>query len=267
MFLIAQDDTAANGWQRSGVGTLTFTQNSFDNWSGGGEDSWAWLMNVDASMNRTEEGYTWSNNLKLSFGQSSVGGEDARKSADELKFESVYTKIMGEFINPYAAFTLRTQMTDGYFYDENGDEVQTSGLMDPGYLTESIGVGYKPNDNIQTRLGAAAKHTVGSEDYLYADDPDTDDEVETFKSEFGIESVTDVNFTVAENILFTSKLEAFSNFASFDEIDVNWDNMFTAKVNELINVSLNVKIYYDYDISAKRQLSQTLGVGVSYTLF
>ena len=265
--MTAQDSATTYGWAKTGVGTLTFTQNSFDNWAGGGEDSWSWLMNVNASMNRTEEGYTWNNNLKLAFGQSSVGGADARKSADELKFESVYTKLMGEFINPYAAFTARTQLMEGYVYDDMGNKMQSSGIFDPGYFTESIGVGYKPNDNIQTRFGAAAKQTIGSEDYFYADDPDTAGEIETMKSEFGVESVTDVKMSLAQNILFTSKLEAFSNLEALKKVDVNWDNMFTAKVNDLINVSLNIKIYYDYDISSIRQLQQTLGIGVSYTLF
>lgn len=263
--LVAQDEEApVYGWQRTAVGTLNFTQNSFDNWAGGGEDSWSWLLNVDASMNKNEEGYTWTNNVKLTFGQAKIGDGDARKAADEFKFESVYTKLMGEFINPYGAFTARTQVMKGYIYPETG-KVQTSDLFDPGYLTQSAGIGYKPSDSFSTRLGAAAKQTIGSEDYGYADDVDTEDEIETLKSEFGIESVTDLNLTLMENILFTSKLEAFSNFKSFDEIDVNWDNNFTAKVNDLINVSLNIKVYYDHDLSAKRQLSETLGIGVSYT--
>jgi hypothetical protein len=261
----------AGGWERTAVGTLTFTQTSFDNWQAGGEDSWSWLLNVDASMNKVQENSSWTNNLKLNYGQTSVGGADARKAADELKFESVYTWMRGWFVDPYVAFTARTQLTDGYQYNDTS-KVKVSALLDPGYFTQSFGVGYQPNDILKTRLGIAAKETMGSEDfvdvgYAYADDPDTEDEVETLKTEFGMESVTDVKMKLSENILFTSKLEAFSNFESFEEIDVNWDNLFAAKVSELINVSLNIKVYYDHDISSIRQLQQTLGIGVSYTFF
>jgi len=188
--------------------------------------------------------------------------DDPRKAADEWKFESVYTRKMGEFINPYAAFTGRSQFTAGYDYSVD-PKFEISNFMDPGYFTQSAGIGYKPNDIIETRLGAAVKETiVGSEDtaLVYADGDDP-------RVEYGAESITDVTYPINETTLFTSKLEAFSNLKGLDEIDVMWDNQFTSKISDLINVSLNIKIYYDKDISAERQLSQTLALGVSYTLF
>ena len=63
--------------------------------------------------------------------------------------------------------------------------------------------------------------------------------------------------TLAKNILFTSNLQLFANMKAFNEIDVNWDNLLAAKVNDYINVNFNVKIFYDRDISNKRQLMQS----------
>ncbi|MCK5078212.1 MAG: DUF481 domain-containing protein [Calditrichia bacterium] len=99
----------------------------------------------------------------------------------------------------------------------------------------------------------------------YSDDPETVDEIETVRSEIGMESVTDYSRKLNENILFTTKLEAFSNFESVKEIDVRWDNVFSAKVSKYIVVSFNFKLFYDKDISVKRQIKQILAVGLTYS--
>jgi hypothetical protein len=251
------------GWKNQVVGDLNFTQNQFTDWKQGGEDSWSWAINISAKFEESQEKYNWANSGKLAYGQTSIGGGDPRKAADELRLESVYTYKMGNAINPYAAASMHTQLAAGKDYS---DSIRTvSNFFDPGYFTESIGIEYKPSDVIKTRAGIAAKQTISSEKYAYADDPDTDDKIEDFKNEIGAESVTDLNLKLSEQILYESKLEIFSNFEAADEIDVNWDNTFSAHVSEMIKVSLNVRLLYDKDIFYKRQLKQTLAVGLSYT--
>jgi hypothetical protein len=44
-----------------------------------------------------------------------------------------------------------------------------------------------------------------------------------------------------------------------------WDNLFSAKVAEYISVSFNFKLYYEKKISLKRQLKQTVAVGLTYS--
>ena len=88
---------------------------------------------------------------------------------------------------------------------------------------------------------------------------------EKTRIEYGAESVTDLEYKVSENILFKSKVEMFSNLEALNEVDVNWDNLVTAKVSEYINVSFNLNLFYDRDISKIRQIKQTLAVGLSYS--
>ena len=250
------------GWKNEGVANLNFTQNKFDNWSQGGEDSWSWQLDVNAKFVNDQEKYNWSNSLKISYGKTKVGDAGSRKSADELKFESVYSHKMSPYVNPYIALSGLTQFTDGYDYSKD-PKVQVSGFMDPGYFTQSAGLGIEPNANIKTRLGAALKETITSSDtaaIIFANGED-------MRVEYGAESVTDINYKFNEILLFTSKLELFANLQRIDEIDVNWDNVFSAKLSKYITASLNIKLFYDKDISEKRQLKQTLAVGLSYTLF
>ena len=261
----AEKEEPEYGWKKTAVAALNFTQNSFDNWAKGGEDAWSWQLDLNGALDRLEEKYEWTNSLKISYGETRVGDEDARKAADEIHFESVYTYLLGIHVDPYASVSFRSQFQPGFDYEEES-EPQISDLLDPAYLVESMGLSFKPAEFIKMRLGGAAKQTF-SADYGYADDPETSDEIEEFKNEFGAEFVTDLNLKLDKNILFTSRLEVFSDFYTFRSIDVNWDNMFKAKVSEYIAVSLNIRLLYDEDISPKRQISQTLAVGLTYTLF
>ena len=104
------------GWKNEVVANLNFTQNKFDNWSQGGEDSWSWQLDVNAKFVNDQEKYNWSNSLKISYGKTKVGDAGSRKSADELKFESVYSHKMSPYVNPYIALSGLTQFTDGYDY-------------------------------------------------------------------------------------------------------------------------------------------------------
>ncbi|MCB0281919.1 MAG: DUF3078 domain-containing protein [Calditrichae bacterium] len=263
--LYAQDEKKEPeyGWKKQVVGDLNFTQNAFTDWQQGGEDSWSWALNLNAKFENDQPDYNWANSGKFAYGESKVGDQGSRKAADEIKLESVYTMKFGPTINPYAAAGFMTQFSKGYKYTDAG-KVAVSNLLDPGYITESIGAEYKPNETIKTRAGLAAKQTITSDFPGYADDPETA-KVEDFKNEIGAESVTDLNLKVSERILYESKLEIFSNLKATDEIDVNWDNTFSAKVSELIKVSFNFRVLYDKDIFYKRQLKQTLAVGLSYS--
>ncbi len=258
----SEEKKSEYGWKNEGVANLNFTQNEFDNWSQGGEDTWSWQLDINAKVEDDQKSYNWTNTLKISYGKTKIGDMGARKAADEIKLESVYTYKMGIYVNPYLAVTGLTQFTDGYDYSKD-PKVKISGFMDPGYFTQSAGIGVEPNAYIKTRLGGAIKETITSSDtaaIIYADGED-------IRVEYGMESVTDINYKFNEILLFTSKLELFSNLHGIDEIDVNWDNLFSAKVTKFITASLNIRLFYDKDISEKRQLKQILAVGLSYTLF
>lgn len=267
VLVIAQDKPAEPpkyGWQREMVGGLNLTQTSFDNWKQGGENSYAWQLNLNMKFINDQEKTNWSNTGKLTYGSNKTGDQEMRKSIDEIKLESVLTYKLGVLINPYVAVTGETQFAPGYNYGTD-PKTQLSAFMDPGYFRESAGVGFKPNEIVKTRLGVALKQTLTS-DYPapYADDPKTV-EIEKTKNEVGAESVTDVSWKVSENSLFTSKLELFSSLKAFNETDVNWDNILTTKISKYFNVNFNFKLFYDRDISKMRQIKQAIALGVSYS--
>ena len=252
------------GWQKEMVGAVNLTQTSFDNWAAGGENSLAWQLTLNYKFVNDQEKTNWANSGKFAYGTIKTGDLEARKSIDEVKMESVFTYKLGTYINPYVAATGETQFAKGYNYGVE-PKIAISKFFDPAYFRESVGFGYQPNQIVKTRLGAALKQTITSDYPIpYADDPATK-AIEKTKNEIGAESVTDFSWKVSENSLLTSKLELFSTLSAFDETDVNWDNVFTTKISKYFNVNFNFKVYYDKDISPKRQIKQALAFGLTYS--
>jgi len=267
--LIAQNeapDSSKWGWQKEMVGGINLTQTSFDNWAAGGENQLAWQLNLNFKFVNDQEKTNWSNTGKFTYGNTKAGDQEARKSIDEIKLESVFTYKMSKLLNPYIAVTGESQFAAGYDYATD-PKTQISKFLDPGYLRESAGLGYMPNEIVKTRLGLAFKQTITSDYPIpYANPQGTpDSDIEEVKSEIGAESVTDVSWKVSENSLFTSKLELFSTLTTFQEIDVNWDNILTTKISKYFNVNFNFKLFYDRDISKTRQIKQAIALGVTYS--
>jgi hypothetical protein len=256
----------APGWHKELAANLNLTQASFDNWAEGGENMLGWQAGLDGKFTHLGVRHDWTNGVHLSYGMQKVGDQEARKSVDEIKIGTVYTYKAGFFVDPYAAATAETQFGKGYKYEDGGVvKTAVSDFLDPGYFTESVGVGRSYRDILESRLGFALKETI-SKDYGYADDPETENKIEKTRVEPGMESVTDLSLKLSESLLFTSTLGLFSNLEATNEIDVAWDNLLAAKVHEYVVVGLNFHLLYDRDVSKQRQIRQSLAIGLTYAI-
>ena len=258
-------DAPVYGWKTQMVFSLGLTQASFSNWTKGGENSLAWQTNINSRFTNDQEGFNWDNKAKFSFGQSKVGDTGTRKIADEMKFETIFTLKRNLHLNPFVSASALTQFTSGYDYSGT-TKTKVSNLLDPGYFTQSAGIGYSRNDDLKARLGATVKETYTRDFTGYADDLDTP-AIEKTRIEGGITGVAELNRKVSENITYTSELVVFSNLKAFNEIDVNWENLFSAKVAKYINVTLAVDLVYDRDTISEWQFREVLSEGFTYDIF
>ncbi|MEE9572115.1 MAG: DUF3078 domain-containing protein [Candidatus Neomarinimicrobiota bacterium] len=265
--LLSQDTTAIDTtWQKEAVGSFSFSQAHFDNWATGGEDTFAHQFDLGGKLVYNSDKYIWTNIGKIAFGNLKIGEAKTKKTIDELRIESILTYLLEFMAEPYLSLKGETQLAPGYTYDEDS-KTQVSGFLDPGYFTQSAGFQYSPIEELSIRFGAAVKETI-TKDFPapYADDPDTE-EIETTKIEPGMETVCSFSKKINENTLINSTIDLFNNFTSIDATDVRWDSDLITQITKYINVKVNVKLFYDRDISTKRQLNQSLLLGISYTLF
>jgi hypothetical protein len=261
-------DSSKWGWTHSVVSGLTLNQVSLKDWAQGGEDALAWTIRLYGLSRLEDTSYVWGNAYKMTYGQARLGSETTRKTEDRLEFESVFTYKLASEINPYISATLKTQFTEGVMIDGSGNTTPVSKFFDPAYLTQSAGFGYRPSATIKTRLGAGLREIVTSTYTSYANDPSTplNQRVKT-RVDAGVESVTDAELRLDDNLLFRSKLELFAPARKLSEVTMWMDNTLTANVSKYIVVLLNVQLINDVNATSRLQEKEVLAIGLTYTLF
>ncbi|HLP18384.1 MAG TPA: DUF3078 domain-containing protein [Bacteroidota bacterium] len=255
-------------WKHTLVAGLAATQVAYSDWAQGGENAMSWTINLDGKSEMRAPVWNWVNNYKFAYGQTKLDNKTVRKTDDKIDLESVLSYRTGWLVNPYAAATLKTQFATGYTYANDAADTRTavSDFFDPAFLVQSIGGEYKPAEWIKTRFGAALREVITSTYTQYADDKTTP-AIEKTKTEGGLESVTDIQAKLDENLLFTSHIELFDPFNHLDRVVVRSDNLLTAKVSKYIVVSLNIVLMNDVQISPRTQVKQTLALGINYSIF
>lgn len=254
-------------WKHSIIISANITQISFTDWAQGGDNALAYALFLEGKSTYAVEVIEWMNSYKFGYGQARLGSQGIRKTDDRIDLESVLTYKIGTFINPFASVSLKTQFAEGVMYDAAGLATPVSNFFDPAYIMQTVGIGYQPTPEIKTRLGIALRETIANTFAgTYSDDLETISEVEKSRIEGGVESVTEVGWTMMENVIFNAKLEIFAPIKHLDRMTVRSDNTLSAKVNKYLSMNLNVYLINDPQIQARTQIKQTLALGFSYTL-
>jgi hypothetical protein len=246
------------GWTHGLVSALTLNQVAFTDWAQGGVNALSWNALADGKSVDEMEVLHWFNGYRFGFGQARMGDQGTKKTDDKIELESILMYKTGGYFEPYVAATLKTQFAPGYTYDANNVATQVSAFFDPAYLIQSAGIGYQPDKIIRTRFGLALREVLTSQFAAYADDPKTT-EIEKSSVSIGMESVTNVELSIDDNVLFTTQLELFSAFKQLDEVIVRNTSTLAAKVGKYVTVLLNVQLINEKQITPRTQVKQTLG--------
>lgn len=268
----AQDDKPAAepqyGWKHSLVTGITMTQVAFTDWAQGGENALSYTLGADGKSVNEQEKTNWTNAYKLFFGQARLGNQGLKKTDDIIDLSSVFIYKLGTLINPYVAATMKTQFAIGYKYPTPDSSYGVSAFFDPAYLTQSAGVGYQPMKELKTRLGIGVREVITSAySQFYTDDVNTIDKVEKITVDGGLESVTNIDWQLEENVLFTNQLELFAPLKTLDEIIVRNNTAITAKMGKYITAIFNLQLINERRITPRTQIKETISMGISYAIF
>lgn len=269
-----------NYWRTTTSIGININQASFsNNWTGGGVNSLAVGGLVDYKAEYVKESFSYLSQVNLQYGKIKNRDQIQKKTNDRIFWDNKVAFQISRSWYFYGSVTFESQFDNGFSYgtDAAGNETATiiSRFMSPGYLTEALGVEYKPVKYFSTRIGAAAaKQTfVLDNDELTAAARANGNEVtENFGVPVGKTFRNDMAFQITANfdkdIMSNVNLKARYNlFAPYNEIDYTahrLDLTLTAKVNRLINVSITGVGMYDKNVTAKIQGSQTLAMGIGF---
>ncbi len=280
----AQDKDTSKNWTNGGVISLNASQVSFTNWAAGGENSISANGFLNLFSNYKKGKTTWDNTLDLGFGMMKQGFDEEStyyKTDDKIELSSKYGRYAFEHWYYTGLVSFKTQFADGF--KSIKDTTKISAFLSPGYLNISIGMDYKPNDKFTLYMSPLSGKTTFVRDTMlsnagaYGVTPG-----ENVRYEFGGYIKAQFKANLADNITYVTKLDLFSNYLEKPQnIDVNWDNLVTFKINEFFAANVHLTMLYDDDTkvsvdrdgdgvydgkSAKIQLKQLFGIGITYKL-
>ncbi len=250
-------DTSA--WKHSVVAGVTATQVSYTDWAQGGENALAWTTTLNGKSSYEPGSIVWSTNYNFAYGNTKLGTQGVRKTDDNIDISSTLTYKLDRYFNPYLAATFRTQFSKGFTYDAAGNGKAISDFFDPAFLTQSAGGGYQPIPQLKTRLGLALREILTNRYTQYSGG-------EKSQVDGGLQSVTELETSIDDNVVLKAKLEMFSAFKKMKEVIVRSDNTLTAKISKYFSTNINVQIIQERPITPRTQVKQTIALGFSYIL-
>jgi hypothetical protein len=269
--LTAQDE---EGWSHKGLAGVNLSQTSFTNWSEGGENTVAYNIYLNGSLNYQKDKLSWTNDLSANYGQNYTDVTDWRKNIDNLNFASKLGHQINEKFYYAALLDFKSQMFDGYKYYDN-EKVLTSKLLTPSYLNLSVGIDYKPNSNLAVYYSPVAGKLTMVTDTLLSEAYGVD-AGKFVKPQLGSIFKVNANYSFFEDRLTVkSVLDLFTAYDdSFGMIDVNWDVLIGYNLTKLLTLTFQSTLKYDDDIKtydsegnqhgAKVQFKEIVGLGLSY---
>lgn len=259
------------GWRGSYKASVTASQASFsDNWAGGGVNNIAVASAFDFQPEYRNGRFSWGTQFIAEYGIVKSEGQTSRKTADRLLLDTkaAYKLRPNSSWAGFAALNLLTQLDVGYnFATVNGVETRTpiSRFLAPGFITESLGLEYRPSDAFSARLGVATlRQTVvlDTSFFLGRDTYFGVDRDRRVRTEAGFWITADYNKSLTEIVSVTAKLSAFGNYLKMKTVDTRVDVLATAKIWKRLTVTLGGAIVYFQEVDPGVQYSQTLGIGL-----
>jgi hypothetical protein len=276
----APADTAKKHWFFSGFGSLTINQAAYSNWAAGGTNSIGATGMLNLRLRYTKNKHSWSNFLDAAYGFQLLGASSNakyNKTDDKLEYTTAYSYSLHKNTKWYLTVLVnfRTQFSNGYNYPN--DSVPISRFMAPGYLVGGIGITYRPAAFFTLYVSpSSGRFTFVMDDTLSKQGAFGVEKGENIRGEFGPYVRADLNKDLAKNINISTTLELFSDYLhKFGNIDVNWNVLFTLKVNKWLATVVNCQLIYDDDVliqtnppepayGPRTQFKETIGVGISY---
>lgn len=289
--LVPVKDTTSNWakyWKYNLDAGINVNQAAFsDSWKGGGVNSVSASAYLFGDLTYKKNKITWYNGLKtmygvvLTFNRNSNNKQigNIRKSQDYIDAISKADYQFAKMWRVFGQVNFLTQFDNGYNYtgpDSNGRDIKTkiSGPMAPGYLTESVGIEFKPVNWFYVNVGLLSmRQTFMTDTTLYHQVPANYGVVvgKRFKNQFGFSIEAALDKDLRKNINLKFKYRAFKDYTDYatlgGQMVHRMELLFSAKITKYIVTSLSAVALYDATQDKRVQWSQGLSLGIAYKIY
>lgn len=267
-------DYKVSYWHKNIIFGLNFNQSAFtSNWSAGGVSAVALGSVFDFKTEYNKSPLNYVTELNLQYGISKNKGQSSRKTNDRIFLDNKIASQISKHWYFFGSLSFESQFSGGYTYTDASGNVVNRGLMisnfmSPGYLTESLGFEYKPTKYFDLRLGTGtAKQTFVLDTTIHRYQPDNYGVLpgHTFINQLAFQVVAAIDKDLMQNLHINARYALFIPYQqALSYTTHRLDATLTAKVNRLINVTMNGTFLYDKNTSSRPQGTEGLAMGVNY---
>src|SRR5690606_19384343 len=139
-------------WSSFGINA---NQSSFsDNWTAGGVNSISVGLLLNHKSDYTRDNTSFVTELMLQYGRQKNKDQQPRKNNDRIFWDNKLSLKVSNHWSLFTSLTFESQFDMGLTYGADDAITDTiSNFMAPGYLTESLGIEYKPDNTFSLRIG------------------------------------------------------------------------------------------------------------------
>lgn len=264
-------------WKYRTETSFVLNQTALSNWVKGGEGSISTALDITeyADYENKEHKISSNNFARLKFGYQASGADNFRKNLDLLETNSKLNhKAFGKF--DFSAILLfKTQLAKGYNYFTTASNKDTSNLVskffNPAILTIGLGLDFKPNKTTSINFSPLSyKGTFVTDPAYYHNRYDS---TKVDQTQYGIaknrKSLTEPGasfmisneFKPTETITIVNRLQLFTNYIHKPQnVDVDWEMIFTAKLNWFTDVRFNTHLIFDDDTKTSKLDSKNVPI-------
>ncbi len=256
-------------WSSFGINA---NQSTFsDNWTGGGVNSISVGLLLNHKSDYTRDNANFVTELMLQYGKQKNKKQQPRKNNDRIFWDNKLSLKVSKHWSLFTSVTFESQFDLGLTYASDGTVADTiSNFMAPGYLTESLGIEYKPDNTFSLRIGTGtARQTFILDERLVPRNGGTRFGVESdknFRNDLAFQITANLDRNIARNVNLKSRYNMFANYEELGDPSHRLDATLSASVTRLINVTLSGVLLYDSRLHEDIQTTQTLALGLLYKL-
>jgi len=239
-------------WEIGGNGNFGFTQTYLNNWKAGGNSAFSFLTVLKGYANYSEKGkFKWENNAEFRNGWVRQGGDIKQTQKNDDKIELISRFGLSAFKKWYYSTEIDfvTQFFNGYKYPDKTKPIST--FMSPAKTLFKLGLDYKPNSNFSLFISPLTAKNVFVRDTAKIDQTKYGISANTRSYwEPGLNTDFRLKIDITKQLSFETKYKMFLNYQEpFKKIDINWENTMIAQLTNRINMTVNLYMLYDDNVT------------------
>ena len=263
-----------NFWKKSAAASVQFSQYGIsDNWYQGGESTNALLSEIKLTSNYDDrQRVQFENSLEIKLGFITAPSDTVHHYKTNADLFRLYSKLGVRAVkNLY--YTIDAKFTTQFFpnYSTNTNNLVSS-FLSPAQFETSVGLDYKLEKNKYkfSLMGAPFSYTFVylKNDEIINPSAFNVEEGRTTASMFGSKVTVNLDWKIANNISYNSKLEYFT---TYKKVIASWENTFNFQLNRYLSTKLFFHSRYDDGVTLTEdndtyfQFKEMLTFGLSYT--